>query len=136
MFVFHRHRAGPTEVYSILLPQGRSQDSERFGEPLRYSLYGQDRYHEVGMLVLIHGESDVEYLLVCKNGLTDEEQAILGRGIEHLVGKEVHTGGSEPTAGWYVYDSLRDPQLSPASTSKTKPAGKSRPTVARKRPRA
>lgn len=135
MFVFHRQRTGLTEVYSILLPEGRPQVSDRFGEPLRYFLYGQDRYHEVGMLVLIHGEIEVEYLLVCKNGLADQEQTTLYREIEHLVGKEVHTGGSEPIAGWYVHDSLRDAQLTPTTTSKREPRPEKR-SGTRKRPRS
>jgi len=110
MFIFHRLRRGTTEVFDILLSEnGLSEAEDRFGRAVRYGLR-EERYHSVGMVILIHDEKETEFFLACKSELEETEYAQLHQELEHLTGQELHALGSEPTIGWYEHDYLRSYQ--------------------------
>lgn len=108
MYIFHRTRAGTTEVFDIIIPEeALPQSTSRFGDPLRFSRR-EDRYHEIGTLVLIHDSDETEYLLAAKAGLSEDECFQLDRELELLVGKEIHCNGSDRIHGWFEHDALKN----------------------------
>jgi len=111
MFTFLRTATGQTEMWEILLLEGSRPDCEkRFGPALRHE--GTEpspdqplRFHEIGVLAVLHQDSGAELVVGGKNGLTDDERRTLDFQIEALVGAHVHDG-DEPTPGWYWHDTL------------------------------
>lgn len=111
MFTFLRSASSPAEVWLILLPENsRPNATKRFGAAVIYEgtefKKGPPKCHEIGTLVVLRREREVEILVGGKNGLTAEEERMLSFQIESLVGAHVHEG-SEPVQGWYWHDSLR-----------------------------
>jgi hypothetical protein len=128
MFIFQRSRSGATEVFSILLPEGAAaRAKERFGQSLRCGAR-EDRYHEVGKLVLIHDKDEVECFMAAKEAISEEEHQQLDREVELLTGREVHDGDGEPVRALFVHDSLKDwtpsPGAKPTARSRQKPKKK------------
>lgn len=106
MFLFNRIRTGTTEIFNIILPESSSLKERRFGEPLRFNRR-EERYYDIGKLILIHESAEIEYFLYMKQGLSESEQEKLMQEIELLAGSEVHTLGGEPELGWFLNDCLR-----------------------------
>src|SRR5690348_9925242 len=66
MFIFHRSRRQPVEIFDILIHEGQLPDAEeRFGPALRWGRR-EERFHEVGNAILIHDEMQTEYFLMAK----------------------------------------------------------------------
>jgi hypothetical protein len=107
MFIFHRTRMGTTEVFDIIISENSLPNSiSRFGEPIRFN-FRDSRHHTVGILVLIHDNTETEYILSIKEGLTEEESIQLDIELELLVGREVHCNGSDRIKGWFEHDALK-----------------------------
>ncbi len=81
MFTFHRTESRPAEIWNIIVAEGSLQDAEsRFGSALRFNArepdegQGPNSFHKIGVLVAFEVKNgDVEFLLACKDGLTDAE---------------------------------------------------------------
>ena len=107
MFHFQRLRAGRTEVFEVLVAEDSLPNAEaRFGKALAYD-HRETRFHEVGILVLIHDEGRTEYIVGQKNYLEEDELRVFHQQLEMLAGHSVHEGGSEPAKGWYEHDVLK-----------------------------
>ena len=111
MFLFHRERAGTTEVFSIYVASGvLPEASQRFQPALRINARSE-RYFPIGTLVLIHDADKVDYFLATKAALTESEHGLLLQELELLAGQEVHTFGAEREQGWFHRDTLKSGTL-------------------------
>jgi hypothetical protein len=54
------------------------------------------------------GKERIKYFMACRDGLAEEEKAILVREMELLLGKSTHAGGNEEKQGWFLHDELFD----------------------------
>ena len=96
MFIFHRSRRQPVEIFDILVLEGGLPNAEgRFGAALRWGRR-EERFHEVGSAILIHDEMQTEYFLMAKEGLSEEELRLLDIELLQLIGEgqDVHTFGT------------------------------------------
>ena len=108
MFYFQRERAGDTEVFSVLAPEGSLPNAEeRFGPSLKFD-HRVQRFHDVGVVVLIHSDKNTEFIVACKGSLDDSERAVFDQQLEMLAGHSVYEMGGEPENGWFWHDSLKD----------------------------
>lgn len=108
MFIFSRKRTGPAEMYYIYVRAGKARDKKRFGEPFSYGGRRSERYHEVGTVVLIHDDREVECFLACRNSLTEAERQQLRIAVKHLTGKgkcEEYPGSG---LAWFERSFFRD----------------------------
>ena len=106
VFDFYRERTDPIEIYNIIAVEDSLPDaSERFGPALDYNFA---RFHDIGWIVLRHGESNWEQeaeLFVRVNGeLTEEERQVLDRQITALVGITSFSDGGEWEQAWVKRD--------------------------------
>lgn len=112
MFTFHRLHARPAEIWSIALADGvLAGAAKRFGKAVRFNARpqgaGPSRFHEVGVLVAFEGDGgDVEFVLACRDGLTENEKRTLYVELEMLLGREAYRVGSDEVRGWFLHDAL------------------------------
>lgn len=115
MFTFNRTHSGPAEVWTITVAAKALPDAaSRFGTPLRNNARdssGEERpshFHEVGIVVALEmGVDETEFLLACKEGLTEAEKRTLLVELEMLLGRQVYGWGAEESRGFFLHDSLR-----------------------------
>lgn len=105
MFIFSRTEDGPAEAWEITLPSDHPDAERRFGPALKHSARNE-RFHSVGVLVVLRGET-AKIFVGGKDGLTQAEQNQLSIEIEMLVGKHVWEVGAEPEKGWYLWEGLK-----------------------------
>jgi hypothetical protein len=121
MFIFHRARREPVEIFDILILEGEAPDSEqRFGAALRWGRR-DERFHEVGSAILIHDEMQTEYFLMAREGLTEDELALLDVELLQLIGEgqDVHTYGTGPVRGTFEHDIVQAPVYSRPAEGET-----------------
>lgn len=106
MFHFYRLRSGAAELFEIVVPRGFPDADTRFGPLLRYG-HRDEQFHGVGVVVLIHGDEETQYVISCRGQLTSDELRKLYQQLEMLAGRDVHTVGGEPIAGWFDHGGLR-----------------------------
>ncbi|WP_165231664.1 hypothetical protein [Aquisphaera insulae] len=114
MFIFHRSRRQPVEIFDILVHEGGLPDAEeRFGPALRWGRR-DERFHEVGSAILIHDEMQTEYFLMAKEGLSDADLNLLDIELLQLIGEgqDVHTFGYGPIRGTFEHDIVQSPVFS------------------------
>ena len=114
MFIFHRSRRQPVEIFDILVHEGGLPDAEeRFGPALRWGRR-EERFHEVGSAILIHDEMQTEYVLMAKEGLSEEDLGLLDIALLQLIGEgqDVHTFGYGPVRGTFEHDIVQSPVFS------------------------
>src|SRR6476619_6016174 len=114
MFIFHRSRRQPVEIFDILILEGGLPNAEgRFGAALRWGRR-EERFHEVGSAILIHDEMQTEYFLMAKEGLSEEELRLLDIELLQLIGEgqDIHTFGDGPVRGTFEHDIVQGPVYS------------------------
>ncbi|QEH38980.1 hypothetical protein OJF2_75920 [Aquisphaera giovannonii] len=114
MFIFHRSRRQPVEIFDILIhEEGLPDAEERFGPALRWGRR-EERFHEVGHAILIHDELQTEYFLMAKEGLSEEDLGTLDVELLQLIGEgqDVQTFGYGPMRGTFEHDIVQSPVYS------------------------
>jgi hypothetical protein len=114
MFIFHRSRRQPVEIFDILVHEGGLPDAEeRFGPALRWGRR-EERFHEVGNAILIHDEMQTEYFLMAKEGLSEEDLRLLDIELLQLIGEgqDVQAYGYGPVRGTFEHDVVQSPVYS------------------------
>lgn len=112
MFTFHRLHSQPAEIWSIALAEGVAAGARRrLGKAVRFNARDRDaglsHFHEVGVVVAFEtANGDVEFIVACRDGLTEPEKRTLFVELEMLLGREVYRTGSEEVRGWFLVDSL------------------------------
>jgi hypothetical protein len=121
MFIFHRARRHPVEIFDILILEGNVPDAEeRFGTALRWGRR-DERFHEVGSAILIHDEMQTEYFLMAREGLSEDELALLDVELLQLIGEgqDVHTYGTGTVRGTFEHDIVQAPVYSRPAEGET-----------------
>ncbi len=110
MFTFYRSWSKPAEIWKILLAEHVLPDAEqRFGKPLHFfPPPDAPLWHEVGLLVAIPDGDRIAIVLACKSSLMEEEEHLLYREMELLLGKQTWEFASAKAAGWFLHDVLKD----------------------------
>jgi chaperonin cofactor prefoldin len=68
----------------------------------------EEMYYDIGTLVLIHDDSEIEVIVTGKDELSELEHGALLRQIEHLAGRAVWTySDDEPQKGWFIRGAFR-----------------------------
>ena len=114
MFIFHRSRRHPVEIFDILILEGGVPDAEeRFGPALRWGRR-EERFHEVGSAILIHDDMQTEYFLMAKEGLAEEDLRLLDIELLQLIGEgqDVRTFGDGPFRGTFEHEIVQSPVYS------------------------
>lgn len=113
MFTFRRTSHEPAEVWTIAIAAGSLPGAEaRFGPAARANARngedeGPSHFHEIGVVIAFeqaHGET--QFLLACKDGLSDDEKNTMRVELEMLLGREVYGWDNEEAAGWFLHDTL------------------------------
>lgn len=100
IFTFSRLTTRPAESWSITLAEGIVPGAaKRFGRAVRLNgrppSAGPTYFHEIGVLVAFEAhKGDVDFLLACRHGLTDEEKKTLYVELEMLLGRSVYRIGT------------------------------------------
>lgn len=110
MFTFSRLTTRPAESWSITLAEGIVPDAtKRFGRAVRLNGRppgaGPTHFHEIGVLVAFEAhKGDMDFLLACRHGLTDEEKKTLYVELEMLLGRSVYRIGTPRVRGWFHHE--------------------------------
>lgn len=102
-FQFLKESRQVTDVYAILIREGSMPEArERFGQALLWD-EGQQRFHEVGRLVVIpqDGDEGISFVMTCKP-LSPDEQSRLRREAALLLGGEIDVLGEGMVPGWFA----------------------------------
>lgn len=115
MFTFRRTESKPAEVWTIAAAEGALPDAEaRFGAAARYNAReaeeeGPSNFHELGVIVAFETSAGVtEFVLACKDGLSEREKNTLFVEFEMLLGRHCYGGRGDEQKGWFVHDTLLD----------------------------